>query len=220
MKVNQFYNTYWNKKNRLDTFWEYERNHVLPKLFEKSEYILDLACGDGAVSEFLKNKMKKEVLSADFSDDALKKAKSRGLKTVKINVEEKFDLKSASFDTVFWGDNIEHLFNPEFTLSEIKRVLKKDGRLIFSCPNMGYWRYRLYYLINGSLADSEWSGNKPWSWLHIRFFNYKILKEMLEKNGFSIVSIRAVSKRFPDKILLNTLFPRLFGMILVIEAKK
>jgi SAM-dependent methyltransferase len=38
------------------------------------------------------------------------------------------------FDTVFASEVFEHVFNLEEALSEIRRVLKPGGRLLFTCP--------------------------------------------------------------------------------------
>lgn len=218
MQVKKHYELYWSRKKKPDTFWGYERNFVLPNLFSKGEKVLDLGCGDGAVSEFLAKKLKVRVVGADISEEAIKTARGRGVDAVLMDAEKPLPFKNESFDVVFWGDNIEHLFNPQDTLIDIKRVLKKKGRLVISCPNMAYWRYRLYYLFKGRLADTEWSGNPPWAWNHIRFFNISILRELLEKHNFYITKVIGINRRRIDKFLVN-FFPTFSGMILVIEVK-
>lgn len=218
MDAQKHYEKFWSERDA-DEFESYERNAALQKVFsQKSERVLDLGCGDGLVSEYLQKSLNKEVVAADISNLALKRAKNRGLKTVIIDEEKKLPFKDNSFDCVFWGDNVEHLFNPEFTLSEIRRVLKKNGKLILSCPNMGYWRYRLYYLVKGNLPDTEWSGNPPWYWSHIRFFNISILSNFLKTKKFSVSKIVGVNKLFLDKYLAN-IYPDLFSMILLVEAR-
>ncbi|MBI4037338.1 class I SAM-dependent methyltransferase [Candidatus Daviesbacteria bacterium] len=195
----------------------YERNWVLPSLFRKGEKVLDLGCGDGVVSEYLQKEIGSEVVGADISKEALAIAKKRGVDVRLVNAEKTLPFKDGEFDTVFWGDNVEHLFNPEYTLAQIKRVLKKGGRLVLSCPNMGYWRYRIHFFLKGSLPDTEWTGNPPWAWSHIRFFNGKIVGDFLASKEFRITKVKGVNKRFPDKFFLNFL-PGLFGMIFIVEA--
>jgi methionine biosynthesis protein MetW len=218
IKVNKYYDNYWENKIQRDNFWKYERNWVLPELFSKGEKVLDLGCGDGAVGEYLYKEKNAEVIAADFSKQALLVARERGLKTVILDVQKKLPFDDNSFDMVFWGDNAEHLFNPQITLHEIYRVLRKEGRLIMSCPNIGYWRYRLFHLFTGSLPDTEWSGNAPWMWHHIRFFNIQIINKFLSSENFEVKKIIGVSRRLPDKVILP-LFKNIFGMILVVEAK-
>jgi methionine biosynthesis protein MetW len=216
--VTKMYEGYWEGKTGLEQFEDYERNQVLKKLFKSEEMVLDLASGEGAVSEFLKN-LGCEVTAFDISKEALKKAQKRGVKTVQGNVEEKLPFKDQTFDAVFWGDNVEHLFLPAKTLAEIKRVLKKDGRLIISTPNMGYWRYRLYYLFNGMVPQTEWYNINPWQWEHIRFFNQNVITSFLKQGGFKITDFFGVSSRRLDKPLMEYL-PSLFGMIMVVVGQK
>lgn len=219
MKAKKHYENYWKGKESLDNFFSYERNSVLPRFFENSRKILDVGCGDGAVSEYILKVLKKDVVGVDLSEDAVKKIKKRGVKAIVVDVEqEKFPFKSREFDTVFWGDNMEHLFDPQATLKEIARVLGKNGRLVFSCPNMGYWRYRIYYLMNGRLPDTEWTGNPPWAWSHIRFFNLKIIEDFLKSQNLEVVRVSGVNKR-PVDSFLGKFVPSLFGMIFVIEAR-
>lgn len=216
--VAKMYEGYWGKKQGLENFGDYERNQVLKNLFKSGEVVLDLASGEGAVSEFLQN-LGCEVTAFDISKEALSKAAKRGVKTVQGNVESKLPFKDQSFDGVFWGDNVEHLFFPAKTLKEIQRVLKKDGRLIISTPNMGYWRYRLYYLFFGMVPQTEWYNANSWEWEHIRFFNKNIMNSFLQQNNFKLKNFLGVSSRRLDKPLMS-LWPQLFGMIMVVEADK
>ncbi len=216
--INKLYEGYWQDKQGLEEFQDYERNQALKKLFSRAERVLDLAAGEGAVSEFIKS-LGCEVVALDISMQALKKAAKRGIKTVRADVEKKLPFVNNSFDAVFWGDNVEHLFLPSKTLKEIKRVLIDNGRVIISCPNMGYWRYRIYYILKGMLPTTEWYKLNPWEWQHIRFFNKQVMSEFLKDNGFKVISFHGVSRRRLDKVLIN-LSPHLFGMIMVVEAKK
>lgn len=219
MDVKTHYEVYWGKKKKREEFFAYERNWLLPGLFKKGEKVLDLGCGDGVVSEFLAKNIGVDVLGADISPKALKVAKKRGIKIKLLDVEKPLPFKKGEFDTVFWGDNVEHLFDPQNTLRQIRRVLKKEGRIVLSCPNLGYWRYRLYFLIHGQLPDTEWTGNPSWAWSHIRFFNPKILRDFLASENFQVKKILGVNRRKVDSFLAK-FFPGMFGMILVVEARK
>lgn len=215
------YESYWSSKKGKEGFTQYERNWVLPDFFKdkSGKKILDLGCGDGIVAEFLQKKMNLEVIGFDISKKAACAARKRGVKVVVGDAENRLPFKNQEFDVVFWGDNLEHLFQPQKVLKEIGRVLKKDGSLILSCPNMGYWRYRFYYFLRGRLPDTEWTGNPSWSWSHIRFFNKTLLVDFLSSEGFVCKKVVGVNRRFPDRYLVK-FFPSVFGMIFVVEARK
>jgi methionine biosynthesis protein MetW len=214
-KVKKHYEEYWTRDSGAGE--NYPRNKVLPQFFKVGDFILDVGCGDGEVAEYIKGKMNVRVAGIDISEVAVEKAVKKGVEARVANSEELFPFKDETFDAVFWGDNIEHLFDPIKTGREIKRVLKKNGRLILSCPNMGYWRYRLYYLYNGKLPDTEWTGHKPWAWSHIRFFNLNILELFMKEAGFKKINkVVGVSERRLDKPLISWQ-PAIFGMIIVLE---
>lgn len=202
-----------------EVFSVYERNWVLPSLMKKGEKVLDLASGNSIVGSYWAKEFDADVTAFDLSESALKDAKKRGVKTVLGSVEEKLPFKSGTFDTVFWGDNIEHVFSVESIIKEINRVLKKGGRLILSTPNQSYWRYRLYMLVKGELPKTEGDVNHPWDWEHIRFFSPRIIRELFTHTGFKQTRFIGVSRRRIDLIGLKFV-PELFGMIMVVEAKK
>lgn len=221
-KLQDKYESEWQarlKREPNEDFFYYERNSVLPFLFKKKEKLLDLACGSGIIGEYAQKNFNCQVTAIDISPTAIKEAKRRGLRAQVGSIEGKLPFKSHSFDTVFWGDNIEHIFYPEKVLHEIHRVLKPKGRVIISAPNQAYWRYRLYPLFTGALPKTEGEKNQPWEWTHIRFFTRIILRELLELTGFQEKSFFGVSRRKLDQPLLNWL-PELFGMIMVVEAEK
>ena len=207
------------KHSRNEAFMVYERNWVLPKLMHHNEKVLDLASGNSIVGSYWAKKYHADVIAFDFSAKALRNARQRGVKTIRGSVEEKLPFRANTFDTVFWGDNIEHVFSPELVTREIHRVLKKGGRLILSTPNQSYWRYRLYMFIRGELPKTEGDPNFPWDWEHIRFFSPNILKSLLNHTGFQQTNFIGVSRRRLDRIGL-IIAPKLFGMIMVVEAKK
>lgn len=207
------------KREKNEQFDRYERNWVIPPLFERGEKVLDLASGNSIVGQYLVNSKKCQVSAIDFSPAAVRDAQKRGVKAIVGSVEEKLPFKSNTFDVVFWGDNIEHVLYPAKIMHEIYRVLKPGGRVILSTPNQAYWRYRLYMLINGALPRTEGEDNPPWEWTHIRFFNRSILQQLFSTTSFKELKFIGVSRRRIDRLFLP-LSPELFGMIAVVVAQK
>jgi 2-polyprenyl-3-methyl-5-hydroxy-6-metoxy-1,4-benzoquinol methylase len=99
--------------------------------------ILDAGCGEGFGSSFLAG-LGAQVTGLDFNEDivnhAQKKYASKDLTFVAGDVCH-MSFPDACFDTVGAMDLIEHLESPENFIAEARRVLKKNGLLMFSTPN-------------------------------------------------------------------------------------
>ena len=60
------------------------------------------------------------------------------------------------FSRVVFYEVLEHLVSPLQALREINRVLKKNGELEFSYPNVMHWRAMLRWIVKGKISvDSE-----------------------------------------------------------------
>lgn len=183
------YERYWKEQRFSEDFQAYPRNRVLQDIFEgiqKGE-ILDVGCGSGVVSEFFSSQGC-GVVGLDLAIGALQKAKKKGLKVIRGS-SEALPIKSDSYNMVFCGDLLEHSLDPEGSLTEGERVLKEDGILIASVPNSGFYGARLLYLLTGQVYNMEASGNPPWRWQHIRFYNVRLLRELLKKAGFKVMRV-------------------------------
>jgi len=101
----------------------------------KGKKVLDLGCGDGALSYLLQRRgalvtgVDNEQQGLDFAQKNVSEAKF-------VNASA-YDLPfpDESFDLVVSSELIEHLDRPETMLSETKRVLKPAGRLVLTTPH-------------------------------------------------------------------------------------
>jgi len=101
--------------------------------------LLDVGCGDGALSGEIYKNYHCEIFGVDNSDLALKLAEEM---FVKHNYKGKFqkvenytyDLPGCYFDIVVCADVIEHVRKPHLLLNEIFRILKEGGYLLIATP--------------------------------------------------------------------------------------
>lgn len=112
-------------------------------------------------------------------------------------------LAGRTFDVVYCGELIEHVFSPDAVLEDIRSVLSPDGVLILSTPNLAYWVNRLLLLAGISPMFVENSsrkklgrrlralgqGNKTEG--HIRLFTYGAVLDLLDLHGFRFERARA-----------------------------
>jgi 2-polyprenyl-3-methyl-5-hydroxy-6-metoxy-1,4-benzoquinol methylase len=104
----------------------------------KNKKILDLGCGDGALS-YLLWKKGSIVYGIDNSEIAIKYAKK---KHTEFNTNCQFlladcyktEFDSNYFDCVVCTDVMEHILEPLKLLTETKRVLKPEGYAVISTP--------------------------------------------------------------------------------------
>jgi SAM-dependent methyltransferase len=204
-------------------FLDYERNRALARLFtsylKSGMKFLDLGCNDGVICEYFA-KRGLNVTGMDISKRALDFARQRGIENLIVgDCENPLPFASSQFDAVFWGDNVEHLFSPLNTLKEIHRVLKPEGVLILSTPNMGWIINRIYYLLFGTVRRTEGHRNPPWRWEHIRFFNKKIIRAFLNEGGFEMVQFSSCDRRLAFDFLAR-FWPSMFGSIMLVCSMK
>lgn len=84
-----------------------------------------------------------KVTGVDVSENAIENAiknfKQEGISFIKGNAE-KLEFLNEEFDIIVSLETMEHVANVSRYIQELKRVLKKDGIIIISCPN-DWWYY-------------------------------------------------------------------------------
>lgn len=209
------------------------------KLFKKNARVLDIGCGTGEIDTIIKNTFESIVYGLDINKIAVEKARQNGVVAKIGNVEQEWPFNNSSMDSVLCIQMIEHLVNPDFFLQESKRVLKKNGTVVITTPNLAAWFNRLllflgyqpFYTevstIDKTLGLSFTKGmtrnSEPMG--HLRCFTLKALKEILELHGFKIIAIKGSAvgyfpfyMNFFDKIL--SLIPSLASDLVVVAKKK
>ncbi len=140
--------------------------------FGQAGKLLDIGCSNGAFIEsavhygWEAEGVELRPSSADF-------AKSRGNK-VHIRPLEDLHLPSASFHAVSMWQVIEHIPYPEIILEECHRILKVDGVLALTTPNIGS--------IGWKLLKSDWPAVDPGC--HCHLFRVNTIEKLMAKCGF------------------------------------
>lgn len=169
---------------------------------------LDIGCAHGILTRLLSERGYNSF-GIDIDRDRVETArKNFGNTRLHFDVQDARSLEFPyqSFDLVLCLEVIEHLRDPEELLTEIRRVLRPEGLLIISTPNM----CSLEGLIGKVLAMI--SGRRTWkAWdeTHEQVFSAKEFLELLKRSGFE-----------PSKTVGYYYFPYIHRLDAVPFAKK
>jgi SAM-dependent methyltransferase len=134
--------------------------------------VLDLGCGSG---DFLLACRRKgwNILGVEQPEaPAVNRLGDLGI-TV-IAPEEMASIESNSINTVTAWHVLEHLSEPQATLTEVRRILKPGGRFVIEVPNFDSWQARL--------CGPDWFHvDVP---RHLLHFDRRSLNTLLEESNF------------------------------------
>lgn len=147
--------------------------------FSKEIRILDVGCLTGIFLDYLKRLNKKyDCHGIEPSKWAVEVCKKKGLK-VKVGFFEKAKYPKDYFDIITLFDCIEHLENPNGVLKKAYLLLKKNGLLVISTPNIDCMFHKIF---------------KKYFWfieaMHLFYFSPKTITNILKNNRFKVVKIK------------------------------
>jgi SAM-dependent methyltransferase len=166
--------------------------------------IVDIGCGDGlATSVAAQVNPGHRFVGVDWSADAMRQARQRGLTLVRAGVDGiGLPLASESADVVIMSELIEHLVDTDLALEQAWRILKPGGSLLLSTPNLAAWYNRGLLALGIQPVFSEVSlrgvYGRPGSQVagHLHMFTSRALTGLLGARGFS--AIRLAGARYHD----------------------
>lgn len=192
-----------------------------------SNKLLDIGCADGQLSKEL-IEIGYEVHGIDISNKLLVQAKKRKVKIKKADATQKLPYQDNYFNYVFAGEIIEHFVDTELIMQEINRVLKTNGLVVITTPNLVHFPERWTFLKGN--APDQVQPLHSYLKFHIRQFTHNSWRDILDKFSFEVVDSRSsivVFKRDEKDLnkvvsyskLLADIFPS-FGASVIMTAKK
>ena len=207
-----------------ETHWWYlGRRRIIESLVERirttlanaKPRILDVGCGTGANLKMLAAYGSAE--GVDISPQAVDFCRERGLDSVKLGAIEHLPYESGSFELVTALDVVEHLDDDVAGLREMRRVLRRDGRVLLFVPAfMFLWgvqddvsNHRRRYTLPSLLQAVEAAGFAvEWaSYANISFF----LPVLVVRSVMRWLGLRAATEYGINISLLNGPFSSLFA---------
>jgi SAM-dependent methyltransferase len=125
------------------------RSYLWPELEDLKQYIkdnekvLDVGCGNGRLIELFGNN-RVDYIGVDFSEKLIEKAKEKYGNHFQTADILSLPFSSDYFDSIWSIAVFHHIPSKELrteALKEMRRILKKGGRIILTCWNLYQWRY-------------------------------------------------------------------------------
>lgn len=178
--------------------------HISKCNFKTNGSLLDCGCGDGKLAKYLGKRLDTDnIFGLDICPDKVDLAIKNGIKAKVANIDRGNSLPfpKESFDLIFCNHVIEHLLDPDHLLDGFFNLLKRDGILILTTPNLAAWYNRILLLLGlqphftevsmrynvGKLYYGDLSiNNESALGGHIRIFTYPALAKLLKLHNFSI----------------------------------
>ena len=155
MKKNIYKNLYSdqnNSGNLADSLRIKRMTGIINQLNPKESNILDIGCHDGTFLSLVKNR-DNNFYGLDANDWAVSESKKKGFDIQQFFFDDKTKLpfENEFFDVVIAGEIIEHIYDTDFFLAEIRRLLKPGGKLLISTPNIASLGRRFFLLLGGAI---------------------------------------------------------------------
>lgn len=184
-----------NVETSKSTYRGLDRSEMLDEIVRPPAALLDIGCGEGRFAEVVKRRYPDvKVVGIEPDGAAAKTAESRldlVINSTLDRASEKLHELRYTFDTIVMNDVLEHIEDTAGALQIVGRLLKPDGSLILSIPNVRY-----YLNVRDLALRGEWE-YKDFGILdrtHLRFFTRSSIKSTLEQAGFVVETLRPINR--------------------------
>ena len=157
--------------------WAWLRNRGV-----QGKNVLELGVGDASLTQRLfeagaiVDGIEIDTVSADLARPYCRSVMVNDLDDIQnVQLDEPYDL-------VIAADVLEHLRDPEFVLSKLKKRVKMGGCLVVSLPNVA----NLYVRLNSLFGRFPYHTKGILDRTHLHFFTLKTAEKMLVKTGWIV----------------------------------
>lgn len=208
--------------------------HVLQELLDvfenrSIESALDIGGGTGVNLSILGSYV--DIHHAISADTFVPREKEPRVEYYRVSAENlKESFPPHSFDVIMMIEVIEHLVNPDMIIEAVSYLLKEEGVLVVTTPNLSSLLNRISLMLGYEPFGAEVSTRKvfgrPGSNVvgHLRLFTFRALIEFLESYGFRVLSAYTVANTFNNKLdfveKLSTKLSSKLASRTIIVAKK
>lgn len=164
-------------------YFRMKRAKTIAEIIGNKGKVLDIGCGNGRFLSFVKQLGEMDIYGIEPEGGSARRAgKIPGIH-LKKGFLQKEDFASGSMDAITLFHVFEHLTEPKQTLEIISGILKKNGILMMSFPNIDSFQSKLF--------KGKWLHLDPPR--HLFFFSPRDFKNEMKKLGFEVIRERHFS---------------------------
>ena len=189
-----------------DSYYSFTRREIAPLLPETTSCILDVGCGAGATSAWLRT-IYPEARIVGFEGNAELRPRLESILDEVHIVDLNSSPPQIPADLVLFLDVLEHLANPERLLRKMLAYLPKNVTVIVSVPNVAHASVSVPLFFQGRF-DYQEAGILDRT--HLRFFYRDSAVALLNRVGLQVTEgleagLGGPKSSFVDKITFGRL---------------
>jgi len=186
--------------------------------------VIDIGSGSGEVAKMIFD-LGFNITATDLKINQINYCLGDRFAIKQLDANVTFPFPTDTFHAIFSGELIEHVFDTRHFLSECYRILKPNGLLVLTTPNLAGIDDRLKFLFGRS--PRHINPLHPYLKLHIRQFTKSSLTKTLKALGFGGTKIKSnytkvyltENTKLQSRIIAK-LFPSLGGSLISFSIKK
>lgn len=163
---------------------------LILKRVKPNSKVLEFGCATGRMTRYMAESLSCDVSIVEIDREAYTEALKYAVDGVCGDIQnyewrEKFN--ELRFDAIIFADVLEHLSRPEEVLSKAAGLLKEDGRILISIPNVTHNDV----IIKALEGNIDYTDVGLLDNTHIHFWGYNNLHNMADASSLSILDIDA-----------------------------
>lgn len=203
-----------NYKDKNEEYYSNVRFDLISLINKSKEpkKILEVGAAYGATLNYLKSEgIASEVVAVDLFEDIDNKNRYKKVDNFIFGDIEKLDLSEYNnyFDVILLPDVLEHLIEPKLVLMKIKSLLKNEGEILISIPNIRHYSVLKKVFLNGDFKYEE-SGILDYT--HLRFFCKKNIIDLVRHSDLKVISILSSLTIYKGKSFAKIFNKLTFGL--------
>ena len=175
--------------------------HKAATFIAPTDNVLEIGCGEGLFTKYIQYQ---SYTGLEFSDDAIRKARTRGLNVLSESIQLHASAHAGQYDVVCYFQVLEHVEHPGSFIRDSLKCLKPGGKLLLAVPSEDSFIKDAvnFYLNMPPHHASKWTDHT--------------LKQIAKLYDLELVELyheplHAIHKQFYVKTKLNKKFSGMIG---------